>query len=61
MKNSQDQNRVSSEAHEIEYIHRKFPNRSHEEVERAIRAAKAEMGGSEDRTRLMEILNRTLK
>ena len=61
MRNSQDRNRVSGEAHEIEYIHRQFPNRSHEEVERAINEAKAQMGGSEDRTRLMEILNRTLK
>jgi len=61
MRNSQERNRVSDEPHEIEYIHRQFPNRSHEEVERAIRDAKAQMGGSEDRTRLMEILNRTLK
>ena len=61
MKNSQDQNRVSNEPHEVEYIHRQFPGKTHEEVKSAIRAAKAEMGGSGDRTRLMEILNRTLK
>ena len=61
MRNSQDRNRVSNEPYEIEYIHRQFPGKSHEEVERAIQSAKAEMGGSEDRTRLMEILKRTLK
>ena len=61
MNNSRDRNLVSGEPHEIEYIHRQFPNRSHQEVERAIEAAKAEMGGSEDRARLMEILKRTLK
>ena len=61
MRNSRDRNRVSNEPYEIEYIHRQFPNRSHAEVERAIREAKSQMGGSEDRNRLMEILNRTLK
>jgi len=61
MRNSRDRNRVSNEPYEIEYIHRQFPNRSHEEVERAIRQAKSQMGGSEDRNRLMEILNRALK
>ena len=61
MRNSRDRNRVSNESYEIEYIHRQFPNRSHEEVERAIREAKSQMSGSEDRTRMMEILKRSLK
>lgn len=61
MRNSRDRNRVSDEPYEIEYIHRQFPNHSHEEVDRAIREAKSQMGGSEDRTRLMELLNRKLK
>lgn len=61
MNNSQDRNRVSNEPYEIEYIHRQFPGKSHAEVEQAIQRAKSEMGGSESRERLMEILNRTLK
>lgn len=61
MRNSQDRNRVSNEPYEIEYIHRHFPNHSHQEVERAIRQAKSQMGGSEDRQKLMEILKQTLK
>ena len=61
MRNSQDRNRVSNEPYEIEYIHRHFPNRSHQEVEKAIRQAKSQMGGSEDREKLMQILNQTLK
>jgi hypothetical protein len=61
MRNAQDRDRVSNESHEVEYIHRKFPKHSHEAVERAIREAKAQLGGSENRERLMEILNKTLK
>lgn len=60
MRSSRDRNRVSDEPYEIEYIHRKFPNHSHQEVEAAIRQAKSEMGGSESREKLMEILNRRL-
>ena len=61
MRNSRDRSQVSNEPYEVEHIHRKFPNHSHQEVERAIREAKSQMGGSENRERLMEILSRKLK
>ena len=61
MRNSRDRQRVSGEAYEIEYIHRQFPGRSHSEVENALREAKSQLGGSEDRGRIMEILRRSLK
>ena len=61
MNNSRDRRLVSSEPHEIEYIHRQFPSRSHSEVERAIRQAKSQLGGSQDRSRIMEILRRKLQ
>lgn len=56
-----DQNLVSDEPYEIEYIHRQFPNHSHEEVHRAVQAAKAELKGSENRDRIMQILRQKLK
>jgi hypothetical protein len=56
-----DRELVSDEPYEIEYIHRQFPNHSHEQVHNAIKAAKAQMHGSESRDQLMEILRRTLK
>jgi hypothetical protein len=56
-----DRGLVSEEPYEIEYIHRQFPNHSHEEVHRAIEAAKAQMKGSEDRKRIMEYLREHLK
>lgn len=58
---SRDRGLVSDEPYEIEYIHRQFPNHSHEEVHNAVKAAKAQMHGSENREQLMEILRRTLK
>ena len=61
MKKNQDGKLVSKEPYEIEYIHRQFPNKSHEEVERAIKEAKAELGGSESREKIMEALRRKLK
>jgi hypothetical protein len=51
---------VSDEPYEIEYIHGKFPNRSHEEVHNAIKAAKAELHGSEDRDKIMNLLRQKL-
>jgi hypothetical protein len=56
-----DRGLVSDEPYEIEYIHRQFPNHSHQEVHRAIQAAKSELKGSEDRTRIMQILRQKLK
>ena len=61
MRNNRDRNLVSDEPYEIEYIHGQFPGKSHGDVERAIREAKAELGGSEDRRRIMEILRQKLK
>ncbi len=61
MRSNQDKNLVSSEAYELEYIHQQFPGKSHQEVERALREAKSELGGSESRSRIMEILRRKLK
>ena len=46
MSNNRDRNLVSGESHEIEYIHQQFPNKSHQEVENALREAKAQLGGS---------------
>ena len=60
MSNNRDRNLVSGESHEIEYIHQQFPNKSHQEVENALREAKAQLGGSEDRNRVMEILRQKL-
>jgi hypothetical protein len=56
-----DRNLVSGEPYEIEYIHHQFPNHTHTEVNRAIQAAKAELKGSEDRTKIMQILRQKLK
>jgi hypothetical protein len=56
-----DRNLVSDEPYEVEYIHKQFPNHSHEEVARALSAAKAELKGSESREKIMSILKRTLK
>ena len=61
MRNSRDRNLVSNESYEIEYIHQQFPGRSHSEVERALREAKSELGGSESRDRVIELLRRKLK
>jgi hypothetical protein len=62
---NQDQGRdrklVSDEPYEIEYIHQQFPNHSHEEVHKAIQAAKAELKGSEDRSKIMKVLRQKLK
>lgn len=55
-----DRGLVSSEAHEIEYIHQQFPGHSHAEVVSALKAAKTEMKGSESRARMMQILRRKL-
>jgi hypothetical protein len=57
---SRDRGLVSSEPYEIEYIHKRFPNHSHDEVTRAIQAAKAQLKGSEDRDRIMQILRQKL-
>jgi len=57
---SRDRGFVSDEAHEVEYIHQQFPSHSHEEVHRALQAAKAELKGSEDRDRIMQILRTKL-
>ena len=61
MRSKRDRDLVSEEPYEIEYIHRKFPSHSHEEVHRAIEAAKAELKGSEDRDAIMKYLARHLK
>ena len=61
MRNNQDKKLVSDEPYEIEYIHRQFPNKSHAEVERAIKEAKSQLGGSESREKIMEALRRKLK
>jgi hypothetical protein len=61
MRNNRDRNLISGEPHEIEYVHRQFPRRSHEEVERAIREAKIQLGGSQNRGRIMGILREKLK
>lgn len=61
MSNNRDRNLVSNEPYEIEYIHQQFPNHSHQEVQKAIQEAKGQLGGSEDRDRIMEILRQKLK
>lgn len=61
MRNNQDGKLVSSEPYEIEYIHQQFPDKSHAEVEQAIKEAKSELGGSESREKIMEALRRKLK
>jgi hypothetical protein len=61
MNNNRDRNLVSSEPYEIEYIHQQFPGKSHQEVLKAVKEAKAQLGGSEDRDRIMEILRQKLK
>jgi hypothetical protein len=61
MRNNRDRNLVSDEPYEIEYIHRQFPGKSHQEVESAIKEAKAQLGGSEDRERIMEFLRQKLQ
>jgi hypothetical protein len=61
MRSNRDRNLVSGEPYEIEYIHRQFPGRSHQEVVSAIKEAKAQLGGSEDRTRIMQILREKWK
>ena len=61
MRNSRDRRLISGEPYEIEYIHSRFPGHSHGEVERALREAKSELSGSEDRGRIMELLRRKLK
>ena len=58
---NRDRGFISEEPYEIEYIHRQFPNHSHEEVHRAIQAAKAELKGSENRERTMQILRQELE
>ncbi|HEV8542691.1 MAG TPA: hypothetical protein VGR78_09905 [Verrucomicrobiae bacterium] len=58
---SRDRNLVSDQPYEIEYIHRQFPNHSHEEIHNAIRAAKSELKGSEDRRQIMQPLREKLK
>jgi len=65
MQNKQSQSRdrtlVSSEPYEVEYIHQQFPNHSHDQVVKALDAAKAELKGSEDRDKIMNILRQKLK
>jgi len=61
MKNQgRDRGLVSSEPYEIEHIHRQFPNRSHQEIVRAIAEAKRELGGSESRDKIMQLLRQKL-
>lgn len=56
-----DRKLVSNEPYEVEYIHKQFPKHSHEQVKKALAEAKAELKGSEDREKIMEILRRKLK
>jgi hypothetical protein len=56
-----DRGLVSDEPYEIEYIHQQFPNHAHDEVHKAIQAAKAELKRSEDRSKIMQILRQKLK
>jgi hypothetical protein len=58
---SRDRGLVSDEPHEIEYIHQQFPNHSHEEIHSAIKAAKSQLKGSENREQIMKILRQRLK
>jgi hypothetical protein len=58
---SRDRGLISEEPYEIEYIHRQFPNHSHEEVHQALKAAKAQLKGSENRDRIMQIMREKLK
>jgi hypothetical protein len=58
---SRDRGVVSDEPYEIEYIHRQFPGYSHEEIHSAIKAAKSQLKGSEDRSKIMKILREKLK
>ena len=60
MRHNRDRELISEEPYEIEYIHRQFPNRSHEEVHRAIESAKAQLHGSEDRKKIMQLVRKSL-
>jgi hypothetical protein len=60
MRDNRDRELISEEPYEIEYIHRQFPNRSHEEVHRAIESAKAQLHGSEDRKKIMQLVRKSL-
>ena len=51
---------VSAEPYEIEYIHRQFPKKSHQEIVRAVAEAKRELGGSESREKIMRHLRQKL-
>jgi hypothetical protein len=49
---------ISSEPWEIEYVHKQFPTHSHSEIQKAILEVKHELGGSEDRSKIMAALRR---
>lgn len=49
---------VSSEPWEIEYIHKQFPTHSHSEITKAVSEVKHELGGSEDRGKILAALRR---
>jgi hypothetical protein len=59
-KHTRDRGLVSNEPWEIEYIHKNFPGRSHQEVEAALQSAKQELGGSEEREKIMELMRKIL-
>ena len=58
---TRDRKLVSDEPHEVEYLHRKFPNSTHNEVVRALSSCKKELNGSEDRRKVMACLRGKLK
>ena len=57
---NRDRNLVSSEPYEVEYIHQQFKGHSHQEVVSALESCKMELGGSDDREKIMECMRRKL-
>lgn len=60
-KSTKDRNLVSDEVWEVEYIHKQFPGTTHAQVEAALEDCKAELGGSEDRDKIMACLRGKLE
>jgi hypothetical protein len=53
-----DRGLISSEPWEIEYVHKQFPTHSHAEIESALTEVKRQLGGSEDRAKIMAAISR---
>jgi hypothetical protein len=59
-KASRDNCLASNGLWQIEYIHRQFPGKSHDEVVSALESAKRELNGSEDRHKIAKLMRQML-